>query len=101
MSKKPNGKKPKNHPNFNNLKQARAECREKALRGSYPYPLCWDKNRGYYCPEQRDGYPEKDYVCAVDRSGAFTWVHKEVLKVHNLKNYVNPAWWEEYVKRRP
>ncbi len=92
-NKKPSGKKPKNHPNFNNLKQARAECREKAnQRGQHWWPLCWNKNDGYYCPEYNRG--NRDCICMVDKSGAFTCVSKEVLRVHNLKNYINPAWWE-------
>ena len=97
MSKKPNGKKPKSHPNHTGLKQARAECREKAnQRGHHWWPICWNKNDGYYCPDYDTG--NKDFLCFVDKSGAFTCVEEEIIKAHNLKGCVNPAWWEFHRK---
>ena len=100
MSKKPNGKKPKQHPVFTNLKQARAECREQALkRGCHSWPLCWTPNTGYYCPdyEPSNGIRTNptNYVCLVDKSGALTYVSKAVQKVHNFKHYTNPPWYHE------
>ena len=89
---KPNGKKKKiTNLNFNGLKQARAECREKALRrGSY-WPLCWNGVTGYFCPEHSG---HQDAICLVHKSGRYTCAkNKEVLKVHNLKGYVEKIYW--------
>lgn len=91
MGKKPSGLKKK--PNFNNLKKARAECREMALsKRAWSWPLCWNKYTGYYCPQYQQG--NADYLCSVDKSGAITCVNKEVQRVHNFKNYINPPWFD-------
>ena len=89
---KPSGK--KKAPNFNGLKQARADCREKALSSGYDlWPMCWNKYVGYYCPQYRDG--NTDSICCVGKSGAITYVSKAVQRVHKFKNYINPPWYDE------
>ena len=84
---KPNGKKKKvTNLNFNNLKQARAECREKAIRHYGYWPLCWNGVIGYFCPEN-SGHPEA--ICLIHKSGVYTRAkNKRVLEIHNLKGYV-------------
>lgn len=89
---KPNGK--KKAPNFNGLKQARANCREQALnRNVNIWPLCWNKYVGYYCPQHQFG--NADCICHVDKSGALTYVSKAVQRIHKFKHYVNPIGYYE------
>lgn len=84
---KPNGKKKKIvNLNFSGLKQARAECREKAIRNGYYWPLCWNGVVGYFCPEQSN---HREQICLVHKSGTYTHANnKKILEIHNLKGYV-------------
>ena len=92
---KPNGKKKKTKYCFDNFKTARAECREKALQTRrYSWPFCWEPQCGYYCPDECDNYRRDALVCFVDKSGAFTYIHKEDAEFHRIKNYTNPSWWQ-------
>lgn len=94
MGKKPSGK--KKTPNYGGLKEARAACRENAIKGGRSWwPLCWNKVSGYYAPDSYDA-PHSDYICFVNKDGSFTCVDKKTAREHPLlKGYKNPAWYQE------
>lgn len=103
MGKKPSGKKKKIRYCFDGFKTARAECRAKALAANnvYGWPLCWEPEVGYYCPEKREGLRLGVTIATVDKSGALTDVYKEDVEFHRIKLYKNDAWWEDFCRRNP
>lgn len=103
MGKKPSGKKKKIKYCFDGFKTARAACREKALEGNsvYGWPLCWEPQVGYYCPERREGLRDGVVIATVEKSGGLTNVYKEDAEFHRIKNYTTSWWWEDHCKRFP
>ena len=69
-------------------KEARAECRRLAIEKRTPWwPLCWDKQNGYYPTDQYVG-SYTTHICWVDRSGKFMYASKENEKKHQLKGNI-------------
>jgi hypothetical protein len=63
-------------------KQARQICREKAAEAGGMWPMCWDKQNGYY-PAAGKGQGNK-HIAYVDKNGCYLYVTKENAKKHNL-----------------
>lgn len=66
------------------LKEARKECRNRALKWHRDmWPLCWNKANEYYPASSYEG-DDIYRICYIDKNGTAKYFSKENKKLHNL-----------------